>query len=70
MVAIFFGMITRQAIRRGTVPSVMELTIAIGTFIDASNDRCHSFSWTKDADELIIKSQTIKKLTPGDARRS
>jgi hypothetical protein len=35
MVEIFFGAITRQAIRRGTFRSVRELTGAIGTFIDA-----------------------------------
>ena len=30
-------------------------TTAIGTFIDAYNDRCQPFTWTKDADELIAK---------------
>ena len=55
MVEIFFGIITRQAIRRGTFRSVTELTTAIGTFIDAYNDRCQPFSWTKDADELLTK---------------
>jgi hypothetical protein len=43
---IFFGIITRQAIRHGTFRSVKELTGAIGTY----NDRCHPFTWTKDAD--------------------
>jgi transposase len=56
MVEIFFGIITRQAIRRGTFRSVSELTTAIAAFIDAYNDRCHPFSWTKDADELLTKS--------------
>jgi transposase len=55
MVEIFFGIITRQAIRRGTFRSVKELTTAIGAFIDAYNDRCQPFSWTKDADELLTK---------------
>jgi transposase len=55
MVEIFFGIITRQAIRRGTFGSVKELTARIGQFIDAYNDRCHPFAWTKDADELIAK---------------
>ena len=35
MVEIFFGIITRQAIRRGTFTSVKDLTGAIGIFIDA-----------------------------------
>jgi transposase len=55
MVEIFFGIITRQAIRRGTFTSVKDLTAAIGRFIDAYNDRCQPFTWTKDADELLAK---------------
>jgi transposase len=35
MIEIFFGIITRQAIRRGTFTSVKDLTGAIGIFIDA-----------------------------------
>jgi len=34
MVEIFFGIITRQAIRRGTFTSVKDLIGAIGAFID------------------------------------
>ena len=60
MVEIFFGIITRQAIRRGTFRSVKELTGAIGLFIDAYNDRCLPFTWTKDADELIAKIKPSK----------
>ena len=53
MVEIFFGIITRQAIRRGTFTSVKDLTAAIGQFTDGWNDRCHPFTWTKTADELL-----------------
>jgi transposase len=60
MVEIFFGIITRQAIRRGTFRSVKELTAAIGAFIDAYNDRAQPFSWTKDADELLGKIRPSK----------
>jgi transposase len=60
MVEIFFGIITRQAIRRGTFRSVKDLTAAIGRFIDAYNQRCEAFSWTKDADELIAKIRPSK----------
>jgi transposase len=55
MVEIFFGIDTRQAIRRGTLRSVRELITAIGQFIDAYNTRCQPFSWTKDADELLTQ---------------
>jgi hypothetical protein len=51
----WFGIITRQAIRRGTFRSVKDLTAAIGAFIDAYNDRCEPFAWTRDADELFSK---------------
>src|ERR1700722_11917076 len=57
---IFFGIITRQAIRRGTFRSVKDLTNAIGRFIDAYNQRCQPFTWTKDADELIAKIRPSK----------
>ena len=60
MVEIFFGIITRQAIRRGTFRSVKDLTAAIGTFIDACNERCQPFTWTKDADELLAKIRPSK----------
>jgi transposase len=60
MIEIFFGIITRQAIRRGTFTSVRDLTAAIGQFIDAYNDRCHPFTWTKDADELLARIRPSK----------
>jgi transposase len=53
MVEIFFGIITRQAIRRGSFTSVRGLITAIGTFIDGWNDRCQPFTWAKTADELL-----------------
>ncbi len=55
MVEIFFGIITRQAIRRGTFTSVKDLTAAIEAFIDGWNERCEPFIWTKTADEIIGK---------------
>ncbi len=53
MVEVFFGIITRQAIRRGTFTSVKDLIAAIGIFIDAWNERCEPFVWTKTADQII-----------------
>jgi len=50
---IFFAIITRQAIRRGTFHSVKDLETAIGTYIDGWNERAHPFTWTKGADEII-----------------
>ena len=56
LVEVFFGIITRQAIRRGTFTSVKVLIAAIETFIDAWNDRCQPFVWTKTADEILTKA--------------
>ena len=53
LVEVFFGIITRQAIRRGSFASVQELVTAISRFIDGWNDRCHPFTWTKSADDIL-----------------
>jgi hypothetical protein len=57
LVEIFFGIITKQAIRRGTFQSVRDLKNAIRTFIDGWNDRCQPFVWTKDADTILAKAK-------------
>ncbi|MBA3867203.1 MAG: IS630 family transposase [Solirubrobacterales bacterium] len=56
LVEVFFGIITRQAIRRGSFDSVKELNAAIRAFIDAYNDRCRPFVWTKTAEEILPRS--------------
>lgn len=56
LVEIFFGIITRQAIRRGTFTSVKDLIAAIETFINGWNERCEPFTWTKTADSIIQKA--------------
>ena len=43
LVEIFFGIITRQAIRRGSFDSVRDLVDAIRRFIDGWNERCEPF---------------------------
>ncbi len=57
MVEIFFGIITKQAIRRGTFRSVRDLRSAIRIFIDGWNDRCQPFVWTRDADTILAKAK-------------
>jgi len=56
MVEIFFGIITRQAIRRGVSTSVKDLTNAIGSYIDGWNERCEPFTWTKTVDDILKKA--------------
>ena len=55
LVEVFFGIITRQAIRRGSFDSVAQLVTAIRAFIDGWNERCHPFIWTKTPDEILDK---------------
>ena len=60
LVEVFFGIITRQAIRRGTFTSVKDLIAAIETFTDGWNDRCQPFVWTKTADDILTKANRKK----------
>ena len=66
LVEVWFGIIERQAIHRGSFGSVTDLTAAIRAFIDGWNDRCHPFVWTKTADELLDQSQP--ESNPPDRR--
>src|SRR6516225_1345632 len=63
MVEVFFSIITRQAIRRGSFTSVKDLIAAIENFIDGWNDRCHPFTWTKTADEILPKCRPGKRTS-------
>lgn len=56
MVEIWFGIIERQAIHRGTFGSVHDLTTAIRTYITGWNNRAHPFVWTKTAEEILNKA--------------
>jgi len=56
LVEVWFGIIERQAIHRGTFPSVRDLMIKIRTFINGWNDRCQPFTWTKTADQILAKA--------------
>jgi len=57
---VFFGIITRQAIRRGTFANVPDLISAIRRYIDAYNERCEPFKWTKSADRILAKANRQK----------
>jgi transposase/transposase-like protein len=55
LVEVWFGIIERQAIHRGTFGSVKDLNTKIRAFIDGWNDRAHPFVWTKTTDEILTK---------------
>jgi len=56
LVEAFFSIITRQALRPGSFPTVADLIAAIERFIAAWNDRCTPFTCTKDPDTIIAKA--------------
>jgi hypothetical protein len=47
LVEVFFSIITRQAIQRGSFASVGELVAAIRRFVDGWNERSQPFVWSK-----------------------
>jgi transposase len=65
-IEIWFGIITRQAIRRGAFGSVRLLINAINNYITAWNEDSVPFAWTATADEIIAKvailDRDFKKL--------
>jgi transposase len=56
LVEVWFGIVERQAIRRGVFTSVKDLNAKIRAFIDGWNDRSHPFVWTKTAEEILKKA--------------
>ena len=63
LVEVWFGIIERQAIRRGTFVSVRELIGKIREFINSWNNRKHPFIWTKTPDEILAKINRKRKHT-------
>lgn len=56
LVEVWFGIIDRQAIRRGVFTSVKDLNAKIRQFITGWNDRCHPFIWTKTPEQILAKA--------------
>ena len=60
MVEIFFGIITRQAIRRGTFTSVADLEAAIGTSSTAGTTGANHSCGPRHADQILNHSRSQK----------
>src|SRR5215210_2790200 len=60
LVEVWFGIIERQAIHRGSFASVTDLNRRIRAFIDGWNDRAHPFVWTKTAEHILAKADRQK----------
>jgi hypothetical protein len=55
MIETWFGIITRQSIRRGTFTSVNALVRQIRDWVDGWNTDPAPFTWTATADEILAK---------------
>ncbi|MFF4533428.1 IS630 family transposase [Streptomyces sp. NPDC001407] len=68
----WFGILTRQAIRRGTFASVNVLITQIRNYIDTWNSGAKPFTWTATAEEILAKVRlvqtNIKKLVANNSK--
>ena len=55
-VETWFGILTRQAIRRGSFRSVKELVAMIDAFTRQWNEGSSPFAWLKKPDEILAKA--------------
>nr|WP_243715159.1 IS630 family transposase [Micromonospora sp. KC207] len=71
-IEIWFGIITRQAIRRGTFASVQVLIRSIRDYITGWNANPRPFTWTATANEILAKVQlvqtNVKKLVANNTK--
>jgi len=65
LVERWFGIITQQAIRRGTFSSVKDLVSKIDRFVEHYNAKSRPFVWTATADSILEKIQRLCSLTSG-----
>jgi transposase len=61
----WFGLITQQAIRRGSFQSVPDLVGHIERYIERHNQHPCPFMWTATADSILAKVERISKLISG-----
>ncbi|MFB9307566.1 IS630 family transposase, partial [Kibdelosporangium philippinense] len=59
-IEIWFGIITRQAIRRGTFTSVKVLIGQIRDYINHWNAKAKPFIWTATAEEILAKVRVVQ----------
>jgi putative transposase len=64
----WFGLITQQAIRRGSFRNVRELVATIDHYVTHYNAHRRPFIWTATADSIFDKLQRICKLINGTGR--
>ncbi|WP_246040730.1 IS630 family transposase [Streptomyces cadmiisoli] len=71
-IEIWFGIITRQSIRRGTFASVNVLVKQIRDYVNSWNENAKPFTWTATTDEILAKVRlvqtSVKKLVNNNAK--
>jgi transposase len=55
LVERFFGLLTTEALKRGSHTSIPQLRQAIFDYVDVHNEEGKPFRWTKTADEILEK---------------
>ena len=65
LVERWFGIITQQAIRRGTFSSVKDLVSKIERFVEHYNAKSRPFLWTATADSILAKVERLCLLISG-----
>jgi transposase len=61
----WFGLITQQAIRRGSFDSVADLKCKINKFVEHYNQHPRPFKWTATADSILAKIERLCKVING-----
>ncbi len=61
----WFGLITNQAIRRGSFDSVTDLKRKINTFVDHYNQHPKPFMWTATTESILAKLERLCKVING-----
>lgn len=71
-IEIWVGIITRQAIRRGTFTSVMALIARTRDYVEHWNVDAEPFTWTATADEILAKVRwvqtSVKQLADNNSK--
>lgn len=63
----WFGLITQQAIRRGSFSSVKELVTKIDYFVEHYNEHSRPFVWTATSDSILAKIERLCSYISGTA---
>jgi transposase len=64
LVEVWFGLVERQAVRRGVFKSVPDLNAKLRAYIEGWNKRAHPFVWTKTAEEILKKANRSTTSNP------